>query len=390
MIHRSTRIAILVSPAHGFGRELIQGIIAFARTQPNWSVRRETPSVEVVPWLRKWKPHGLITHVESIRLLRSLRTLDAEWLDLTRHSETLAPPAVWQDDAQVGRLVAEYFHSNGYREYAFVGYRQHQYSVDRQQGFANLVASKGGNCHLMLRHEMQSRPTPRRDWTTEQRLLSHWLLSLPKPVGLMACHDALGAEIVEVCEQSGIEVPEQVAVVGVEDDDLICYTTHPNLSSVRMPNESIGWHAARYMERKLAGKKPRPIVLPPIGVVTRGSSDRVASSDPVVAKALTYMREHIDKPYRVESVLEHVQVSQSLLERRFRAALGRTPLTEIRRLRTERAKLLLAETQLPMTQIARLCGFNSTVRFSTVFRELAGRTPSAYRQSLSPATLPTA
>ena len=380
----STRIAILIRTDYGFGREVIRGIMSFARTQPTWIIRRESPKASIVPWLLQWKPHGLISHIEDTELLEALRPFQSLWIDLTtRYPGDEAPP-IWQDDRKVGQIAAEYFFAKGYRHFAYVGFRVHKYSIERQMGMEAAAKKLGGKCELFLREELPAAPTAKRDWTTDRSQLVAWLLSLPKPVGILACHDVAGAEIIEACQECGLSVPEQVAVMGVEDDDLLCFTTQPHLSSVRMPNESIGFHTAEHMHRVITGKKPRRITLPPIGVITRGSSDLVATEDRVVSAALKFIHAHLHEPIRVESVLENVTVSQSVLERRFREVLGRTPLAEIRRLRIERAKLLLADTNLPMSRIAEQCGFNSTVRFSMVFHELAGVTPTGYREAMSP------
>ena len=385
----TTRIAILIRTDYGFGREIIRGIMSFARTQPSWVIRRESPKTSIVPWLMQWQPHGLISHIEDMEMLEKLRPLTAPWIDLTTRYPGDEPPPIWQDDRKVGQIVAEYFYAKGHRHFAYVGFRVHKYSIERQTGFDIAVAKLGGHCDLFLREELPAQPTAKHDWTTDRKRLIAWLIALPKPVGILACHDVAGAEIIEACEQCGLSVPEQVAVVGVEDDDLLCFTTQPHLSSVRMPNESIGFRSAEHLHRVLTGKKPRKIILPPIGVVTRGSSDLVAVEDRVVSSALKFIHAHLHEPIRVESVLEKVPVSQSVLERRFREVLGRTPLAEIRRLRIERAKLLLADTKLPMTRIAEQCGFNSTVRFSMVFHELAGVTPTGYREAMAPTSAKT-
>lgn len=381
------RIAILIATEHGFGREVIRGIMAFATTQPSWVLRRGNATLQSMPWLREWKPDAMISHIDSADAFKAIRGLHVPLLDLATRFTGDAIPPVWQDDRAAGRITARYFHAKGFRDLAFVGYKGHGYSTERQAGFEAQANELEVRCHLFLRDASSGRSNSGKNWAARQRLLTDWLSALPKPIGIMACHDGVGAELIDACRSAGIAVPEDVAIVGVEDDDLICFTTQPHLSSVRMPNEAIGYHAALHIDSLLTGRPTEQVILQPVGVITRESSDLVATEDLIVSQAVKFIQANLSEPIQVETVLEELGVSQSQLERRFRAVLGRSPLAEIRRQRIEHAKLLLAETRLPMTRIAQLCGFNSAVRFSMVFRELAGQTPSAYREALSPKPL---
>ena len=176
-------------------------------------------------------------------------------------------------------------------------------------------------------------------------------------------------------------VYEDDALIVVNNDDLLCQIADPPLSSVLSPMDRVGYEAARMLNRMLAGTPApaKPLLLEPAGVVTRRSSDVIAVDDPVAATALSFIRRRACDGIKVEDVLDHLHISRSLLEQKLRKAIGRTPLAEIRRVRVERAKQLLAETDLHMTAIARASGFASDVRLSSVFRQLTGTTPTAYR-----------
>ena len=378
------RIAILIATEFGFGREVIRGIMAFATTQPTWILRRGNATIESLPWLREWKPDAVISHIDDAAFLKAIRRMSMPLLDLATRFTGDEKPAVWQDDRAAGCITARYFHAKGFRDLAYIGYKGHGYSTERQAGFETQAAELKVRCHLLLRDPASARATAGKSWKARQGQLADWLQALPKPIGIMACHDGVGAELIDACRTASIAVPEEVAIVGVEDDDLICFTTQPHLSSVRMPNEAIGYHAALHIDSLLTGRAMSPVVLQPVGVITRESSDLVATEDLIVSQAVKFIQANLSEPIQVETVLEELGVSQSQLERRFRAVLGRTPLAEIRRQRIEHAKLLLAETKLPMTRIAQLCGFNSAVRFSMVFRELTDQTPTAFREALSP------
>jgi LacI family transcriptional regulator len=193
-----------------------------------------------------------------------------------------------------------------------------------------------------------------------------------------------GLQVVEACRLAGLRVPDEVAVVGVDNDDLFCGLARPSLSSIIVPAERIGFEAAAVLERLLAGAKaPRnPRLIPPAGVVTRQSSDVLAGGDPDVTAAVRFIRDHGHRPISVEDVLRAVPVSRRSLERRFRALLGRGLGEEIRRAHLQRAKDLLAATALSVTEVAGQAGFAGVHYLSRVFRQETGLTPTAYRRQV--------
>jgi LacI family transcriptional regulator len=211
--------------------------------------------------------------------------------------------------------------------------------------------------------------------------VQRWVQRLPKPVGIFASTDIWGVQLAEVCRQTGLRVPEDVALVGVDNDDLLCEVARPSLSSIALPTERIGFEAAALLDRILARERPslRPRLLPPIGVVARQSSDVLALDDPEVAAAVRFIREHSHTSIGVKDVLRAVTISRRSLERRFQAALDRTVWEEIRRAHLERAKSLLAGTAMPMWAVAEQAGFSDPRQLSVVFRQETGLTPTAYR-----------
>jgi LacI family transcriptional regulator len=218
-------------------------------------------------------------------------------------------------------------------------------------------------------------------WTWNDAL-PRWLASLPRPVGVFASHDPQGVQVSEVCRLSDLRVPDDVAIVGVDDDDLLCELARPSLSSVALPSEQIGVQAAALLERLMAGKRPPrgPLQLPPCGVVVRQSSDILAIAEQDVAAAVRFIRQNGNRPIRVADVLEAVPVSRRGLERQFRTVLRRGIWEEIRRDHLERGKALLTGSELPMSEVARRAGFSDSRQLSVVFRQETGLTPTAYRR----------
>lgn len=211
-----------------------------------------------------------------------------------------------------------------------------------------------------------------------------------KPVGVLAVNDELGLILTEACREQGIHVPEHVAVVGVDDDDLICSMAHPPLSSVALPVRSLGYAAAQMLDHLMEGRKPpAPLPLKPLDVRTRQSTDIMAIVDEDLAAALRFIRLHAGEPIAMPDLLQQIPVSRRSLERRFRLILGRTFLQELQRVRVEMAQQMLASTNLPMPLIAQRCGLGTSKQLSTLFHALTGDTPRRFRQrsrlSLTPA-----
>lgn len=215
----------------------------------------------------------------------------------------------------------------------------------------------------------------------QDRAIQKWVAALPKPVGIFAPNDIWGVQLTEVCLRADMAVPEDVAILSVDDDDLLCDFARPPLSSVSLPTERIGYESAAQLDRMMRGAKigRRPILFPPIGVIARRSTEILAVADLEVRAALRFIRDQAHRPIRVTDLLREVPTSRRSLERRFRTVLGRSLLDEIRRVHVERARLLLTQTDLSLDRVAESSGFTDAKRFSTVFREAAGMTPRAFR-----------
>jgi len=218
-------------------------------------------------------------------------------------------------------------------------------------------------------------------WEEQQNQLCDWLGELPRPVGILSCNDMRGQHVLDACRRIDAAVPEEVSVIGVDNDELICDLCDPPLSSV-MPNpQRIGYEAAALLNKLMNGDAPRTSVqlIEPIGVVTRQSTDVLAIDDPLVASAVKYIRHHACDGISVVDVLKHVPVSRSILERRFRKYIGRSPQSEIRSVQLKRVKQLLRETDLPLERIAGLSGYDHPEYMSVVFKRELGITPGQYR-----------
>ena len=241
------------------------------------------------------------------------------------------------------------------------------------------IQGAGCPCHVYQPPRLQRD----REWGHEHGILAAWLHALSKPVGLMACNDDRGRQVLEACRTAGVAVPEEIAVVGVDNDELLCELSDPPLSSVALDTERGGYEAAQLLDGLMSGRirQPARILVAPLGVVTRRSTDIVAAEDREVAAAVRWIRDWARRgPLRVAEVAQAVKLSRRSLEVRFRAALGRSVRAEIERVRLEHARSLLAETDLPTSQVAELSGFGSPSYLALVFRRRFRSTPTRYRE----------
>ena len=293
-------------------------------------------------------------------------------------------PVVALDDIAAGRQAAEHLIECGLRNFSYYSWSPNDtYRPGRQRylGFKSLLAERGFDhieCPLVL-------PTIEARVSHGHRpALIGWLRSLPKPTGLLAFDDGYASDLAEACLEGNIPVPDHIAIVGVNNDDLLCESSWPPLTSVESDFSRMGFTAARILDQMFHGHEPpaedRMVLLPPLGVVQRQSTSTLAVSDPNLADALRFIREYACAPCSVDDVLRAVPVGRRWLERQFVAHIGRTPHDEITRVRVETAERLLLRSELNIMEVASKCGFTDTNSFYKYFRRMTGATPAAYRR----------
>jgi len=367
------RVGLMVPLSGAFGRRIWRGVQAYSRTQSSWVVQGFfIHDHRVVQQVANWRPHGVIAETEHASIWQELRTMP---LPVVRVGAIPKPdsPCVDSDDVAVGRQAAEYFLQRRYEHFAFVGVPT-AFSTRREQGLREVVTKAGAS---YARHVEPWSPLPERSERIRQ-----FLTELPKPAAVMVCNDMHAMEVAELCRLTKIPIPDEIALMGADNDDLICGLTAVPLSSVRVAAEQVGYRAAAMLHRLIDGEDPGPwpVLVEPLGIVTRQSSDRTAVADPVVRAAAAYIQAHAKQTISVPDVAKAVGVGRRSLEMRFRKALERTCYQEILRCRLDQAKAWLIETDWPMTRIARRCGFKRLGRFSTAFRRAVGQTPTAFRR----------
>lgn len=382
------RVALLIESSRAYGRGLLSGISKCVREHESWAISFEEWSWTLSPaWLENWEGDGLIARIETRHLADAVCRLRVPAVDVRGSVPDLDVPLIDTDDQAVAALAAEHLQERGFRHYAFCGFVGANYSDKRSRWFAERVAQFGGSCDV-YRPPQPARAAgtiklERRGLLYEEDL-ARWLTALPKPVGIMACNDIRGQQVMKACRQLGLLVPDEVAVVGVDNDEVLCELSDPPLTSVVPNTLRIGYEAAALLDRMMRGQKPpkAPQFVPPLGVATRRSTDVLAIPDRAVASVLRYIREHACEGIQVPDLVRVAAMSRTVLERRFAGLVGRSPKAEILRVQLARARQLLTETDLSLAIIAERTGFKHPEYFNSLFRLKLGVTPGRYRRQV--------
>lgn len=375
------RVALLIETSRSYGRALLRGVKQYSTEHGPWSLFVEVRDLESKPppWLASWDGDGILTRTGSDAIARAVHRSSVPAVELRSPRRGGDFPFVGVDNQAVAAMVAGHLMERGFKSFGVYSIEDETFFVERRDAFIECLRIHGFDCD---EHRQTGVSEKSRQWEQQQRDLVAWVERLPKPAGVLACTDQLGCWLLDACWRSGIKVPEQVAVVGVENDDSIATISTPPLSSVRLAGERIGYEAAATLDAMMNGSPPpsEPQLLKPICVETRMSSDTVAVDDQVVSRAITLIREQACSGMNVSELLDQLQISRSSLERRFRAALGRTPGEEITRLRVEHVCELLRQTDLGLQAISDRTGFNTPQYMLEVFRKATGTTPGSYRK----------
>lgn len=269
-----------------------------------------------------------------------------------------------------------HFIERGFHHFAFCDLTDTSYF--RRRRFEEQLAARRLECHVF-----QVNYAERDDWILgrDRLRLEKWLQKLPKPIGILAHNDVRGRHVVDACRRLGIGIPDEVAVLGVDNESPHCEMCNPPLSSIATDAERVGYVAGELLNQLMNGEQPSPhrVLIPPLGIVVRQSTEVTATTDAHVAKAVRFIRQHASEEIDVGDVLQHVGISRTALDKRFLAALGHTPHEEIRRVRLKRARELLAESDLKLETIAERCGFRHGEYLGAVFRTEFGQTPGEFR-----------
>lgn len=367
-------VTVLVPAHNGWGRGIIEGVVAHAAAA-GWLVHVE-PEGERRPLPADWAGDGIIARVSTRAIGRRLARLRVPVVNVSAiELAGVSLPRVANDLEAAGALAAEHLLDRGFRHFAYVGGPRRSDVCRQRRGFSAALDRRGFACHI---RQVPEHPAPE----ATAGPLAAWLVSLPRPLAVCTRTHLHGRAVLDACRQAGIRVPEEVAVLAGDDDPLLCPHATPPLSAIDISTRRIGLAAAAQLERLMrSGRQPADTTLvPPVGVVTRQSTDVLAVPDGELARALVQIRQRACETIHVDDIVRDVALSRRQLERGFRDLLGRTPAEEIRRVRIARARQLLATTELPVSHVARACGFTSAAYLATAFRRACGMTPLEFRR----------
>jgi len=377
------KVALLVETSNTYARGLLQGIVSYMHEHRPWSIylAEHSRGQRSPSWLNRWQGDGVIARVENASIAATVCRLRAPTVDMSAARLIPSIPWVETDDVAIARLAAQHLMERGFRHFAFVGDNNFNWSRWREAAFVRLVQEAG--CDCSVRH-YSTIPSEARDSSIER--IGAWLSKLPLPVGIMAAYDPLGKHVLDACRQRGIEVPDEAAVIGVDNDEVFCTLAEPSMSSIILDTHRTGYAAAALLDRMMSGGDVygEGHLFPPLGIAARRSTDVLAIEDRALAQAVRFIREHACDGITVKDLVGAVPLSRRVLESRFVKAVGRTPHAEILRVQLDRVKTLLRESGLTLEQIAERTGFTHVEYLSSVFRNKEGMPPSRYRMLHQP------
>lgn len=378
------RIALLIETSRSYGRDLLRGIKRFSVEHGGWSLFVEVRDLESAPpaWLQNWDGDGIITRSGSAAIASAVRRVGVPAVELRSQTRSNDLPFVGVDNAAVSETVYQHLRECGLQHFGVFALHTEAFFVERQDSFRQLVQKDGFCLHEFVQAGVTERPSR---WERQQQRLMEWLQDLPKPIGILACTDQLGCWLLDACRRAGLRVPDEVAVVGVEDDETLTEMSSPPLSSVRLDGEGAGYRAAEILRQRIRrpNTRPKTVLLPPLKLSRRRSTELVATEDPHLATAIRLLRDQACSGIRVDDVLAHVPLSRTALERGCRRVTGRSPNQEIVHAKIRHACELLEATEMTLDEVAMRCGFSTTPYFAKVFRTLLDVTPGRFRSERS-------
>jgi LacI family transcriptional regulator len=372
------KVALLIDKGRAYDRRFYAGIHKYCQLHQSWSFLTKpvtylskTGRKKLISDIADWGADGAImTHTEYIP---EIIELGIPYIVINNFKSIVGVPDVHSEAVMIGKMASEYFIDKGYRNFAFCGYKKVPWSEARQWSFTTIIEDAG---HEVITYN----PAMQQNKIDS---LINWLQSLPKPLALMCCNDDRALDVLQACKMGDIQVPEQISVLGVDNDELVCNFTDPPLSSIYMDTERAGYEIAQALRNMMAGKDyPVMITINPKHIEKRLSTDTTAIEDPIVASAINYIQRNPHKIIQVSDVAEAVAVSKRTLQQHFKAN-HRSVINEIASVRVERISELLISTNLSVSEIASMIGLTGIEHISRCFKKKKGMSPFQYRKRYS-------
>jgi LacI family transcriptional regulator len=347
----------------------VDGVLEFADQNPGWEFESSREPEELYAGQ---PPDGVIRGISTGPLGKTIARFEKKGIPCVSVTDPALPlPQVLMDDVAVGEMAAGHFLDLGFEQLGFLAYQQFHFAVDRREGFSRAAQRRGAEVHVYpMKHE--GKPAIP---------VEKWIKQLPLPIGILAAEDVTAVHLANVCQELGVMVPQQVAIIGVDNDTRACRMANPPLSSIDHSAREVGFQAAQLLNDLMAGQHApdEPIYVQPRAIVTRQSTNTLAIENPNVARAVRFIHDRFPEGIAPKDVVAAIPMARRTLETAFRRSLGRTILDEIQRVRIDRVKHLLRETDMAMPEICELTGFRCPSRLSKAFKNAVGIPPSQYR-----------
>ena len=382
------KVALLVETSNAYARGILKGINRYQQVHQDWAIFFPEQVRGAVPpsWLKDWNCQGVIARIENAEIAEFIENFGVPTVDVSSARQIEKLPWVETNDEVIGQMGAQHLINRGFRNLAFIHEPSFNWSTWRLEAFRERAREHGLSCEVF-----EATPAYSKDfsWSRDFERLGVWLKQLPKPTGVMACYDIKGRQVLEACNEVEIAVPEELAVLGVDNDSLICEASHPPLTSISLNSFQAGYVAASILDQLMNGIEvtQKTIRIDPIELVERLSTDTIAVDDKIVADALKYIREHATRNIRVVDIIRELDVSRRKLENRFKKIVGHTPHEEIQRRRMEQVKRLLRFSDFSISKIAKLTGYDHAEYLSVAFQRETGMRLTEFREADEPSQL---
>jgi LacI family transcriptional regulator len=380
------RVALIYDARHDYDLQVMGGVAAYIHEGADFNIyfEREALKDQRLPDLRSWNGDGIIANFDhpSVAAAVARSKLPAVGFGSGFGWRLPSIPYFFTNNKMVAEMSADHLLARGFRHFAFCGYARNPingWSEEREQAFVAYLNKRGFSCAVYVDPYKTTQ-----HWASVQRSLAEWLKSIPKPVGILAANDNRAHHVLEACHEFDLRVPEDVALIGVNHEELLCRLSNPTLTSIEHGTKRMGYEAAALLDRLMRGKtsRQRRFVIDPVAIVPRQSTDVLAVEDATAVKAMAFIKEHATDGIKVSNIVTALGVSRSGLETRFARALGYTPHTAIRRIQLDAARRLISDTNLPLKQIAANTGFRSIQHMTTLFGKAFHDSPARYRKTI--------
>ncbi len=370
------KVILSIESSRSLGRDLLRGIARYSRINGPWRFYSEPGGKEPIPNLVSWKADGIIANIINNSSAERIKKLAIP--AVTKEMKIEGRPRISANGEMIGQMAAKHFLEKGFRNFAYYCLIDAEWTVKRGDAFADYVASKGFDVKFF-----PVKRARRKSWQYRQQVLAEWLKGLKMPLAVLAGNDEQGRHVIEACRLAELRVPEDVAVLGVDNDDIVCELCEPRLSSIAIDSESAGFKAAAILDNLMRSGKTdsdEEIVVQPTYIVQRHSTDILAVEDETVVKAMRFIRKNCRENIGVEDVAAAAAVSRRVLEKRFRRTLDISVLKEIRAAKTRNIIMMLMETDMSISEIAKAMNFPGIDHFARYFKQEEGKSPMAYRK----------